>query len=120
MKNYQELVVWQKSHTLVLKIYAVTHTFPHTEIFGLTSQIRRTAISIPSNIAEGAGLRSDTDFRRFLLIAAGSATELGYHLILSKERHYLTAVTFDELYPIITEIRKMLIRLINTLGTTNS
>ena len=100
--------------------YPVTQTFPQTEIFGLTSQIRRAAISIPSNIAEGAGLRTDNDFRRFLLIAAGSAAELDYHLILSKELHYLPAVTFDELYPLSTEIRKMLTRLINTLGKTNS
>ncbi|MCY0966354.1 four helix bundle protein [Parathalassolituus penaei] len=83
-RKYQNLVVWQRSMSLVEDIYIVTATFPEHEKFGLISQMRRAAVSIPSNIAEGSGRGSDRDFRRFLLLARGSLTELDTQLILAE------------------------------------
>lgn len=84
MGNYKELIVWQKSVDLVTEVYAVTKDFPKEEIYSLTSQIRRSAISIPSNIAEGHSRRSQTDYLQFLKIARGSCAELETQLLISK------------------------------------
>lgn len=83
MKNFKELKIWQKSHQLVLEIYKVTAMFPQQELYGITSQIRKAAASIPANIAEGCGRNTEPDFARFLQIAMGSASELEYHLLLA-------------------------------------
>jgi four helix bundle protein len=83
MRDFRELKVWHKAHQLTLAVYSATKTFPRDELYGLTSQIRRAAVSIGANIAEGAGKNSPAEFGRFLQIALGSASELEYHLLLS-------------------------------------
>jgi len=117
MRNFQDFVIWQKSHSFTLKIYKTTQKYPSSEAFGLTSQMRRAASSIPFNIAEGCGRHSDPDFRRFLIVASGSASEIDYQLILSKDLEYISLTEFGELHSLITEIRKMLFALINKLGS---
>ena len=86
MKDFKELRVWQKAHSLALEVYQATRSFPRDEIYGLTSQIRRAAVSVGANIAEGCGRRSDGEFARFLQIARGSASELEYHLLFARDR----------------------------------
>ena len=87
-KTFQDLIVWQKAHQFVLTIYSLTAEFPKTEIYGLTSQIRRAAVSIPANIAEGFRKRTKPEKSRFLNIAQGSLEETRYYLILAKDLHY--------------------------------
>jgi four helix bundle protein len=89
MKDFRNLQVWEKSHMLTLSNYDATRPFPREELFGLSSQIRRAAASIPTNIAEGCGRSSDPDFARFLQIAFGSACEVEYHLILARDLRYV-------------------------------
>jgi four helix bundle protein len=108
MRNFKELSVWQRSHALTLKIYQYTKTYPKEELFGLTSQMRRAASSIPSNIAEGAGRHSDAEMKHFLVIARGSASELEYQLILSHDLTYLPDNVFIELNTELNEIQKMI------------
>lgn len=108
MKNFKELLIWQRSHQLVLEIYLVTKSFPKEELFGLTSQMRRSSASIPTNIAEGCGRNSDAEMSRFLVIAQGSAAELEYQIILSKDLSYISLETFNKLSSELTEIRKMI------------
>ncbi|MCL5428805.1 MAG: four helix bundle protein [Chloroflexi bacterium] len=107
MKDFRKLKVWEKSHRLALAIYQQTVGFPKTEIYGLTSQIRRAA-SIPANIAEGSGRGSDAELARFLLIAMGSASELKYHLFLAKDLEYLKEPAFLTLEKQIDEVQKMI------------
>ena len=90
MKNYRDLDVWSRSHALTLQLYRLTRTFPNHEMFGLTSQIRRAAVSIPANIAEGCGRDGDSELKRFLNIALGSACELDYFIMLATELNYLS------------------------------
>jgi four helix bundle protein len=90
MKVYERLDAWQQSHELVLRIYKVTQSWPKTELYGLTSQARRAAYSIPMNLAEGAAKRGSKEFRRFLDISWGSYSELTYCLRLAKDLGYLT------------------------------
>jgi four helix bundle protein len=89
MSHFKELVVWQKSMQLVKQIYLATEHFPSKEIYGLTSQLRRAAISVPSNIAEGQARYSKPDFRHFLLIAKGSLAEIETQLLLANDLGYL-------------------------------
>ena len=107
--------MWERAHQLVLAIYKNTNQFLKEELFGLTSQIRRSAILIPSNIAEGCGRGSDADFRRFLQIAMGSASELEYQLFLAYELKYLQEITYNDLTEKLIEIKKMLASLIKKL-----
>ena len=116
MRNFQELSIWVKSHSLTLKIYSATKSFPKEEIFGLTSQMRRSSSSIPTNIAEGCGRNSNPDFKRFLTIATGSSSELEYQLILSRDLKYLSESVFKELEKEIIEIRKMIHSFIKNIG----
>ncbi len=104
-----------KSHHLTLKIYTATKVCPNDELYSLSSQMRRSASSIPTNIAEGPGRKTDLEFKRFVIIASGSAAEVYYQLILSRDLLYISMENFKELYESITEIRKMLHSLINTL-----
>ena len=115
MQDFKDLKVWQKAHTLVLEIYKASAEFPKEEIYGLTSQIRRAAMSIPANIAEGRGRAVDGDLRRFIQIVLGSASELEYHLILSKDLHYLAEQTTEKLTTQLPEIRRMLISFVQVL-----
>lgn len=108
MKNFKNLNVWQKSHQLALSVYKNTSDFPKSEVYGLTSQIRRSAVSVPSNIVEGCGRNSDAELRRFLTIAHGSAAELSYQLFLSYELNFLPKDIHETLDVECTEIMKML------------
>lgn len=101
-KGYQELQVYQEAHTLVLLVYKSTRGFPKHELFGLISQMRRAASSVPANILEGYGRRSRKEFRRFLMIAQGSLTELEYYLELSRDLEYLS----DKDYSVLEEQRR--------------
>ena len=121
MKNYREYIVWQKAHDFTMDVYKVTEDFPRSEMYGLTSQIRRAAASIPTNIAEGCGRNTDKDFARFLEIASGSASETDYQLLLSKDLKFIDAEHYKSLYEQLTEVRKMLSSLIGKIrNNTNS
>ena len=85
MKDFHELKVWQKAHQLTLAVYRMTATFPREELYGLTTQLRRSCSSIPANLAEGCGRNGDAEFARFCCIAMGSASELEYHLLLARD-----------------------------------
>jgi len=115
MKDFRSLDVWKKSHELVLAVYKVNAGLPSSELYGLTSQVRRAASSIPANIAKGCGRGSDRDFARFLQIAMGSASELEYHLILARDLGFLDAVQQDELEQATTEVKRMLSGLMKKL-----
>lgn len=112
MQNYKELKVWEKSHQLVLDIYRVTAKFPKEEVFGITSQVRRAAASIPANIAEGCGKKSRLDLANFLNISLGSANETDYFLLLCRDLKYISESEFSELENTINAIKAMLINLI--------
>ena len=108
MQDFKQLLVWQKAHQLTLDVYKMNRDFPDDERFGLTSQIRRAASSIPTNIAEGSGRGSNADFSRFLQIAFGSAKETEYLLILAKDLRYCPDETFAILNDNTKEVQKML------------
>ena len=110
MRNYQQLEIWQRSHQLTLKIYTVSKAFPREEVFGLSSQMRRAAASVPTNIAEGCGRDSSSELRRFLVISAGSISELHYQILLAKDLAYISDTIFKELLDETEQIRKMLHR----------
>jgi four helix bundle protein len=116
VKGYKDLVVWQKSSDLVLEIYKVLAEFPVDERYGITSQIKRSAISIPSNIAEGSIRRSKKEFIRFINISSGSAAELQTQLYLSMNLGFLDRLKFEELDKNITSILKMLFGLQKSLS----
>lgn len=118
MSNYRNLIVWQKSMTLVTNVYQHTNNFPKEENFGLTSQIRRSAVSIPSNIAEGYGRNSDTELLRFLNISAGSLNELQTQLEIAKNIRYMKEEDFNIVYAATREVEIMLISLINKIKQT--
>ena len=117
MGNFKDLSVWKKSIELVTEIYEFTSKFPSEEKFGLISQIRRAAVSIPSNIAEGNSRRSSADYIQFLKIARGSAAELETQIIISKNLKFVDDITCDIFCEKITEIIKMINGLINYLKT---
>jgi len=113
MQNYKDLKVWEKAHLFTLKVYESTKAFPKEEIYSLTNQLRRSASSIPANIAEGCGKNSKNDFAHYLNIALGSTNESEYYLILSKDLKYLEEDLFQILFNLINEVKGMLIALIN-------
>jgi four helix bundle protein len=112
MQDFKQLKVWEKSHSLVLRVYSATFTFPDHERFGLTSQMRRAAFSVPANIAEGCARATRTEFRQFLHIAAGSASELEYFFLLARDLRLFTEKQHDGLYATLHEVRRMLTGLI--------
>ena len=118
MSHFRKILVWQKSISLVTKIYKATNTFPKEEMFGLTSQIRRSSISIPSNIAEGSGRESTKDFLRFLYISLGSIFEIQTQLEIAKNIIYIKEEEFNNLYEDSREIERMLASLIRKLKDT--
>jgi len=117
MKNFRELIVWQKAHQLTLDVYRITANFPKTETYGLTSQIRRASASIATNIAEGCGRSGEAEFARFLHIAAGSANEVEYQLLLARDLSYMNADDYAQLSNQLIEIKRMLVSLISKIRT---
>jgi len=115
LKNYKELKVWQKSYELCLKIYRLTARFPREERYGLTSQIRRSAVSIPSNIAEGYGRKTTVDYIRLLYISYGSVCELETQILLAGDLGYIKKDDLDKVKEGIGEIERMLKALIKSL-----
>lgn len=112
MKDFKDLKVWVTAHELTLQIYRVTGTFPKEELFGLVSQMRRSASSIAANITEGTGRRSDGEFARFLHIARGSASEVEYHLLLAHDLGLISHTDFGGLTRRADEVQRMLTSLI--------
>ena len=111
MKTHKDLKVWQKSINFVTKIYKKTNSFPNSELYGLTSQLRRAAVSVPSNIAEGAARNTDKEYVRFLFIARASAAEIETQLIIAENPGYITSID-NQLKEELLEISKMLTALI--------
>jgi len=105
MQDFKNLKVWQKSHALTLEMYKATENFPGNELYGLTSQMRRSCASIPANIAEGCGRNSDPEFARFLAISMGSAAELEYHLLLARDLGFITLANYEKLNKRTAEIK---------------
>src|SRR5579864_4396853 len=97
MKDFRRLKVWEKAHLLTLDVYKVTSRFPREEMYGLTSQLRRCSASIGANIAEGCGKDGNRELHRFLQIASGSASELDYHLLLSRDLNYLAETDYERM-----------------------
>jgi four helix bundle protein len=112
VKDFKDLKVWSKAHSLTIDVYKTTRQFPREELFGITSQMRRAASSIGANIAEGAGRKSDGELTRFLHIARGSAAELEYHLLLAHDLDLLPEGAYSLLARRTDEIQRMLTSLI--------
>ncbi len=117
MQNYKDLKIWEKVHLFTLKVYETTKNFPKEELYSLTNQFRRSAFSIPANIAEGCGKNSKQEFAHYLNIALGSANESEYFLILSKDLKYLKENSFEILLDLINEVKGMLIALVSKVRT---
>ena len=115
MKDFMTLNVWKKGHKLTLAVYKATASFPREELYGLTSQIRRSCSSIPANIAEGCGRNGDAELARFLSIVMGSASELEYHLLLARDLNFLETTEYRELTGEVTEVKRMLTSFIKKL-----
>ena len=113
--SYKELIAWQKSIELVVMIYELTDKFPKEEIFGITSQIRRAAVSIPSNIAEGRNRGTRADFTHFLRMSYGSGAELETQLEISKKLSKTKALNYNRVDALLVEVMKMLNVMINKL-----
>jgi four helix bundle protein len=118
MKNFRELMVWKKAHEWVIAVYQATGKFPVDERFGLVSQLRRSASSITANIAEGCGREGDRELSRFMSIAAGSASESEYHLLLAYDLGFIDKENYEMLNRQINEIKKMLNSFIKQLKAT--
>jgi four helix bundle protein len=108
MQDFRNLKVWQKAHALTLAVYRRTKSFPSDERFGLTSQLRRSCASISANIAEGCARGGDIDFARFVTVAAASASETDYHLLLASDLQYLNGSDYQQLFQQVSEVRRML------------
>jgi four helix bundle protein len=119
MKDFHNLKVWERAHHLTLEIYRITKDFPREELYGMTSQMRRSCSSIPSNIAEGYGRNGKAEIIQFFNIAIGSACELEYQLILAHDLKYLDDVSYSILSLDLVEIRKMLFGFIQRLKSEN-
>jgi four helix bundle protein len=115
MRDFRKLSVWEKAHSLTIEIYHVTSGFPQNEIYGLRTQIRRACSSIPANTAEGCGRNGDADFRRFIQISMGSASELEYHLLLAHHLRLIDNQKYENINLKIVEIKRMLASLIQKL-----
>ncbi|MBZ4675875.1 MAG: four helix bundle protein [Anaerophaga sp.] len=115
MKSYRDLIVWQKAIDLVCVVYKLSSSFPKEEMFALTSQLKRAAISVPSNIAEGYGRNSKNDYIRFLQIASGSLYEFQTQIDIANRLNFLNDDAFDEAKSLSNEIEKMLASLISKL-----
>lgn len=119
MSTYKELIVWQKSYEFCVLVYKSTESFPVKEVYGLTSQIRRASISIPSNISEGSKRGTKKDFCQFLRVAQGSGAELETQLLLAKDLGYLKEKEYTQLNLLLDSVMKMLTVFIQKLSTSN-
>lgn len=117
MKDFRDLLVWQKAHLLTLAAYEMTGGFPQREIYGLTNQIRRCAASIAANIAEGCGKRGNAEFQRYLNIASGSASELEYHFLLARDLGFLSEPDYQKSDHGVVEVKRMLASLVRKVET---
>ena len=115
VKSYKDLNVWQKGLEIVEKIYNLTKTFPRYEVYGIASQMQRSAISIPSNIAEGFMRQHNKEYVQFLYVALGSCAELETQLIISQKMNYVKQESFNYLQEIIEHESRMLVNLIKAL-----
>ena len=115
MRNYRELEVWEKSHKLTVDLYRLSRAFPKEELYGLTSQLRRAAVSIGANLAEGCGRRTGAELARFVRIAMGSASELDYHLLLCRELELITIAEYERQSKELIRVRKMLCGLLTSI-----
>ncbi|MDX1600061.1 MAG: four helix bundle protein [Anaerolineales bacterium] len=115
MRDFRVLIVWRKAHRVVLKIYSVSEGWPQREMYGLTSQVRQAALSVPANIAEGCGRSSEREFKQYLGYAQGSASELEYQLLLAKDLRLIPKREWEEVSSDVVEVKKMLAGLINKL-----
>jgi four helix bundle protein len=115
MQSFRNLRVWQKAHSMTLEVYRLTRAFPKEELYGLTSQMRRSACSVGANIAEGCCKSGDRDFGRFLQIAAGSAGELEYHAVLAHDLGLLNPADYQRLLEQAVEVKRMLSSLLKKL-----
>jgi len=115
MNSYKDLIVWQKSIKLVIEIYELTNLFPKSEIYGLVSQMRRCAVSIPSNIAEGYSRKHRQEYIQFVRIAFGSGAEIETQSIIAKKLNLVASDKFQKSEIVLNEIMKMLNGLINSL-----
>ena len=120
MRNFRELRVWDEAHKLTLTLYEDTEEFPRKEMFGLTSQIRRAAASIGANLAEGCGRQTDGELSRYVQIAMGPASELEYHLLLSRDLGFIRKSSYEKAQTRLTSVRKMLMALHQTLQSSRS
>lgn len=120
IKSYKQLIVWQKSILLVQEVYLLTDNFPKTEIYGIISQIRRAAVSIPSNIAEGYGRKSSKEYLQSCSISYGSACELETQIIISKKLKLTSLDKFTKVDLYLEEVLKMLNSMIGKMKENNS
>jgi four helix bundle protein len=116
MRDFHDLEVWRCAHVFTLALYKLTARFPRHELYGLTSQLRRAAVSIEANIAEGAGKKTNADFGRFLQTAFGSASDVECELLITKDLGYLSEPDHSELTAQVGSIKKMLTRFMQYLG----
>lgn len=114
-KGFRKLLVWQRAHEMVLSVYKMTETFPKSEMFALTSQLKRAVVSIPANIAEGQGAGTKAQFARYLDIAKGSLSEVEYYLVLAKDLNYINPETYKEVETLRSEVGFLLYRLIASM-----
>lgn len=114
-KNYRDLIAWQRAMELVEKVYKATREFPKEEVYALTSQMRRAAVSIPSNIAEGEGRRSGNEFSHFLSIAYGSLRELETQILIAQRLSYLDDEQVQTLFSMTEEVGRLINGLVNSL-----
>jgi four helix bundle protein len=115
MRDFRNLQVWERAHSLTLDVYKATGSFPKEELYGLTSQIRRSSASIPTNIAEGCGRNGDAELARFMTISMGSASEVEYQLLLAHDLGYLSQDMYTGLHEKVTEVKRMLTGFIKKL-----
>jgi four helix bundle protein len=118
MRDFRDLEVWHFAHRLALKCYALVKKLPPDEQYGLVSQIRRAASSVPTNVAEGCGTATQAEFARFLQIAMRSASELEYLLLLARDLGYLPDQDFDDASPEVVRVKKMLAALLSRINPT--
>jgi four helix bundle protein len=120
MQNFRDIKVWQRGHQLTLDVYRMTNTYPKSELFALTSQMGRAAMSIPANVAEGCVQSSDAGFAKFLYYSLGSASELEYYSELSKDLEFIKPNTYETFLKNVTEVKRMITPFIKKLKAERS